>query len=181
MNDMWRNPSYYQPFGWPGRTYREEVSGWPEENGFSAPEFGVYGDYQTQQVIGTRWPENLAYREAAQPCFWMPGRDEEWENEQDIEYFMGLYPSQTKTMQRYVEGICDHFDYDGSPMYDEIPDRITMTRLRDMALQNAGEDETLFGKKGYFGEPGCGAAKDMAEILLYHEIVRRRRQKRGML
>ena len=181
MNNMWRNPPYYQPFVRPGQAYREPVSCWSGEPGFLTTEFGDYGDYQIQQVIGTRWPENLAYREATQPHFWMPERDEEWENEQDIEYFMELYPGQTKTMQRYVEGICDHFDYDGSPIYDEIPDRVAMMRLRDMVLKNAGEDETLFGKNGYFGEPGCGAAKDMAEILLYHEIVRRRRQKRGML
>lgn len=181
MNNMWRNPSYYRPSAWPVRADREAVPAWPEEPGFLMQAFGDYGDDQMQQVIGTRWPENLAYREAAQPRFWMPGRDEDWENEQDIEYFMELYPSQTKTMQRYVEGICDHFDYDGSPIYDEIPDRITMRRLRDMVLKNAGEDGTLFGKKGYFGDPDCGAAKDMAEILLYHEIVRRRRQKRGML
>lgn len=181
MNNMWRNPSYYQPSAWPGRAFQEPVPAWPEGTGFLPPEFGVYEEYQMQQAAGSRWPEPLAYREAVQPRLWMPGEDEEWENEQDIEYFMELYPSQAKAMQRYVEGLCDHFDYDGSPIYDEIPDRITMLRLRDMVLKNAGEDETLFGQKGYFGEPGCGAAKDMAEILLYHEIVRRRRQKRGML
>ena len=181
MNNMWRNPPYYQSSVWPGRTIWEQASVRPEGTGFLPPEFGVYETYQTRQAADYRWPENLAYREAVQPRLWMPERDEEWENEQDIEYFLELYPSQAKAIQRYVEGICDHFDYDGSPMYDEIPDRVTLLRLRDMALKNAGEDETLFGKNGYFGDPGCKAAKDMTEILLYHEMVRRRRQKRGML
>ena len=58
-----------------------------------------------------------------------------------------------------------------------IPLIVSVTSM----LKNAGEDETLFGKNGYFGDVDCGAAKDMAEILLYHEVVRRRRQKRGML
>lgn len=181
MNNMWRNPPYYQPSAWPGRTFRESASVWPEETGFLPPEFGVYENDQMQQAAGSGWPEHVAYREAMRPRLWMPEQDDDWENEQDIEYFQQMYPGQAKAMQRYVDGICDHFDYDGSPMYDEIPDRIAMLRLRDLVLRNAGEDETLFGKNGYFGDVDCGAAKDMAEILLYHEVVRRRRQKRGML
>ena len=111
--------------------------------------------------------------------FWMPAREEDWETEQDIEYFLEMCPAQVRAMERHVENLCDGFEYDGSLMYDVWPDRVTMMRLKNMVLKEAEDDPALFGETGYFGEPGGAAASDMAEILLYHEITRRRRRRRG--
>ncbi len=108
---------------------------------------------------------------------WMP-EQEDWETEWDMEYFLQMCPVQVRAMERHVENICDRFDYRGSLLYDAWPDRVSMARLKNMVLKDGENDPALFGEKGYFDSPGCAAAGDMAEILLYHEITRRRRRKR---
>lgn len=44
----------------------------------------------------------------------------------DYEYFKSLYPARAKKMQRYAEEVCDEMEYEGSPIYDEYPDRIVL-------------------------------------------------------
>lgn len=40
-----------------------------------------------------------------------------------------LYPPEIKEMQMEIEDICDKMEYDGSMMYDECPDKVTVEKI----------------------------------------------------
>ena len=54
---------------------------------------------------------------------------------QDFAYFKSLYPAACKQMQLCVEAGCDELEYEGSPIYDEYPDRIFLEKLTKRALE----------------------------------------------
>ena len=54
---------------------------------------------------------------------------------QDFAYFKSLYPAACKQMQLCVEAVCDELEYEGSPIYDEYPDRIFLEKLTKRALE----------------------------------------------
>lgn len=87
--------------------------------------------------------------------------DDRIERERDMEYFFGLYPRAVRRSQSLVEEGCDAFDYPGSPIYDRYPDREAIARIRDRILKNARDK-------------GMEADRDLIELLLLHEILRRR-------
>lgn len=45
---------------------------------------------------------------------------------QDLEYLQEMYPQEAKRYQLKVSRLLDRFDYDGSAIYDEYPDRLTL-------------------------------------------------------
>ena len=47
----------------------------------------------------------------------------------DFEYFKSLYPEQVRQAQRCVEEVCDEMEYEGSPIYDEYPDKQEIERV----------------------------------------------------
>lgn len=79
----------------------------------------------------------------------------------DSEYFRGLYPQSMRRCQSFVEEGCDRYDYPGSPIYDDYPDRESLYRMRDGILKHAGEQ-------------GFRADRDLTQLLLLLEIQRRR-------
>ncbi len=94
-----------------------------------------------------------------------PAGNERVRRQAESEYFKGLYPLAVRRCQSLVEAGCDRLDYPGSPIYDEYPDREALYRLRDGILRNAREQ-------------GMEENKDMTQLLLIHEISRRREQRR---
>ena len=91
----------------------------------------------------------------------------------ESEYLKGMYPLSVKRCQCLVEEACDRLDYSGSPMYDEYPDRWMMRRL-------CGKIEKRLKEQGE--APAGGEQeenlRDLIEVLLYHEIYRRRCSRR---
>lgn len=79
----------------------------------------------------------------------------------DWEYFRGLYPQSMRRCQSLVEEGCDRYDYPGSPIYDEYPDRVSLYGIRDGILRQAKER-------------GVQADRDLTQLLLLLEIQRRR-------
>ena len=47
----------------------------------------------------------------------------------DLEYLQQLYPKEVKRYQQRVVEMLDRMDYDGSMIYDEFPDRISLYKL----------------------------------------------------
>ena len=47
----------------------------------------------------------------------------------DFEYFKSMYPLGARRLQQYVEEVCDEMEYEGSPIYDEYPDRILIEQM----------------------------------------------------
>ena len=58
---------------------------------------------------------------------YMMGND----SERDLEYLQQMYPAEAREMQHLVEEECDRLEYEGSMMYDEYPDRVSMLFLCD--------------------------------------------------
>lgn len=55
----------------------------------------------------------------------------EMETERDLQYLQQMYPADAKRMQKKVEEACDQLEYEGSMMYDEYPDRVSMLLICD--------------------------------------------------
>ena len=63
--------------------------------------------------------------------------------------------------QGMVDEMCERFDYPGSRIYDEYPDRESLFRMRDQIVRNAGAN-------------GLEEDRNLAYVLLLAELCRRR-------
>lgn len=50
----------------------------------------------------------------------------EEEKIRDLKY---LYPLEVSELNEMVMNVCDQMEYEGSPMYDQYPDKVTMGRM----------------------------------------------------
>lgn len=50
----------------------------------------------------------------------------EEEKMKDLKY---LYPLEVSELSEMVMNVCDQMEYEGSPMYDQYPDKVTMGRM----------------------------------------------------
>ncbi len=93
----------------------------------------------------------------------------------DLEYLQEMYPREARRYQKKVERLMDRFDYDGSVIYDEYPDRLAVYKMaQDMMAVIAREEE----------ESGNGITEErkpevteIIQILMCDEIYKRRRAK----
>lgn len=90
----------------------------------------------------------------------------------DMEYFETMYPDRMKQIGKSVGEVCDAIDYDGSILYDEYPDRVGLRRLCDEVYRREVSEETGEEEKQWI-QAAC-------EVLLYHEVCRRRVKKREL-
>lgn len=75
--------------------------------------------------------------------------EEDREEQRDLEYWMQLYPAQTRRIQREVEHQCDLLDYDGSVIYDDYPDRIALSRICEAVYQALMQQEASDAMRQY--------------------------------
>lgn len=101
--------------------------------------------------------------------------DDERKERQDMEYMKSMYPEEVKRILPYVEDACDRMEYEGSMIYDEYPDmlsvRLMCSRICDQirgveAQQRNQEDERQ------------GNIRNIVEVLLLHELMKRRTERR---
>ena len=97
----------------------------------------------------------------------------------DLEYLQQMYPVQAKRYQKRIAEVVDKMDYEGSLIYDEYPDRWQLYRLAESILEiirrEEEEQEGAAGSMGMQGSPEKWEwIADMIQILLFHEIYRRR-------
>lgn len=96
----------------------------------------------------------------------------EMETERDLQYLQQMYPADAKRMQKKVEEECDKLEYEGSMMYDEYPDRVSMLLIcdriaeaiaREDAERQAREEADMLPDMGSGARPdmGGGARPDM--------------------
>lgn len=102
-----------------------------------------------------------------------PGSTKLWELEEDNAYLKYLYPQITRQISEFVEEQCDRMEYEGSLMFDEYPDKIS---LQIMAAGIEGD----FRKKYPNTYPqDSSLLRDMIEVVLFHEIMYRRNRYRN--
>lgn len=89
---------------------------------------------------------------------------------EDYNYFKRIYPRQLRLICTVVEEYLDRYEYEGSPIYMQYPDQVTIYRMATdifSQFQFEGNDDEL------------SHMKDMIGILVCQEIyVRRRRHDR---
>ena len=78
--------------------------------------------FQMQQLRQMQYPFMYPY-----PDLYMS----EMETERDLQYLQQMYPADAKRMQKKVEEELDKLEYEGSMMYDEYPDRVSMLLICD--------------------------------------------------
>lgn len=90
--------------------------------------------------------------------------------DRDYDYLRSMYPNMAKRLLPYVEDECDKYEYEESMIYDEYPDKLQLRlmcrRIFDRAREQEDDD---WDEK---------SLRDMVDILLYQELLRRRENRR---
>jgi len=90
--------------------------------------------------------------------------DEEKTARMDLEYMKSMYPQLAKKLLPYVEDECERMSYEGSMIYDEYPDclsvRMICRRICEK-IKDIKEEEKEY-------------VKDMVQVLVFQELHRRR-------
>ncbi len=84
-----------------------------------------------------------------------------WEEEdtvmRDLEYLQELYPRQAKKYRKRIEELLERFDSEGSVLYDEYPDRMTLYKMaQDIYAVLEQEGKTRAGRGCSSGGRACG-------------------------
>lgn len=121
----------------------------------------------------------------------------EVETERDMQYLQQMYPADAKRMQKKVEEECDKLEYEGSMMYDEYPDRVSMLLICDRiekalagedaerqakeeaGAENGEEMNAMDMRRRGRGEPRFDRdRRNLLEVLLFNEMHKRRCKRR---
>ena len=98
-----------------------------------------------------------------------PGRMDENEILNDLEYLQQTYPGEVRRCQRRIAEILDKYDYEGSMIYDEYPDKLQLCLMCRRAYEQVMKQEK-WEKETYPPEQ----IREIVEILMYQELMERR-------
>ena len=90
--------------------------------------------------------------------------------ERDIEYMKSLYPDAAKKLLPYVEEECDRMEYQNSMMYDEYPDKLQLRMMCSRVYDKVKKNEWMLNEDGE-----AEGLRDLLEVLVYEELMHRRR------
>ncbi len=93
--------------------------------------------------------------------------DDEKKEQKDYEYMKSLYPETARQLVPYIEEECDRMEYTCSMIYDEYPDKVQLHILAKHVFDKFPKKEEE--KKNIY---------ELIEIMLYHEVYKRRREHR---
>lgn len=96
---------------------------------------------------------------------------DEYRRMQDLEYLQAMYPAEVKKYQRKINQVLDRLDYEGSMIYDEFPDRISLYKLSADITQSIVRESA---KENLQEKPNAEHIGTIVQILLYYEIHKRR-------
>lgn len=65
---------------------------------------------------------------------------EEAEYERDMAQLKNMYPQEVRGIQSLVDEECDKMEYEGSLMFDEVPDRLMLRQVCDRIYRQMMED-----------------------------------------
>ncbi len=115
----------------------------------------------------------------------------EEENERDWRKLKEQYPDMARIILAEVENVCDSMEYEGSAMFDSIPDKVRVRRLTEeiyekvkdrYPVEESPDADDMFamnqeGRRRY--PPGQNWLSDFIQVLLYQEMFQRRCRHRG--
>ena len=108
--------------------------------------------------LNTLFPKEVDFLEEEEMCL------------KDYEYLKRLYPRQIRLMSSILEEYMDRYEYEGSSMYAEYPDAVTIYRIaseiyKKLSFQGSDKEQAQL--------------KDMLQVMVCHEMyIRRRRHDR---
>lgn len=85
----------------------------------------------------------------------------------DYEYLRRLYPKEVRLIASILEEYLDRYEYEGSPMYVQYPDAVTIYRIANEIFKQftfEGSDREL------------SQIKDMIQVMVCQEMYVRRRR-----
>ncbi len=106
----------------------------------------------------------------------------------DCEYMNTLYPDMSREILGYVREVCDREEYEGSPMFDEYPDRNRILKMVDDVYEMASylenmyqpimeEDEEIHAQEHCVSCRGQDSwLKNLITAILINEMHQRRRR-----
>ena len=65
--------------------------------------------------------------------------------EQDFRKLQELFPREARMVQAQIREQCDQMEYEGSPMFDEYPDRYTIEAVCRKIYRNLNPEEEVTG------------------------------------
>ncbi|HCJ08193.1 MAG: hypothetical protein PUC55_01485 [Lachnospiraceae bacterium] len=93
--------------------------------------------------------------------------EEEEMCQRDCEYMKRLYPRQVRLAASIVEEYLDRYEYEGSPMYVEYPDAVTIYRMAKDVLAMMAKDVDKEKEEQW---------KNLLQVMVCQEIYVRRRR-----
>ena len=81
----------------------------------------------------------------------------------DFEYFKSMYPEEAKRLQWFVEEVLDEMEYEGSPIFDEFPDRLLLEQLIRRAAERAVMEEAPMASESEVMQGGMPVQGGMPE------------------
>lgn len=122
---------------------------------------------------------------------WLHDYMMEYDDEQyktDTAYMRTFYPPMSRELMGYVNDICDKAEYEGSPMFDEFPDKVRIWAMIDEVYHMAAymekmyrpvleEDDNVETAGHCMSCRGCDSwLKNLISVLTVNEIHYRRRR-----
>lgn len=78
---------------------------------------------------------------------WLHGYMMEYDDEQyktDVSYMRSFYPPMCRELLAYINEVCDKAEYEGSPMFDEFPDKVRIWKMIDEVYDMASYMEKMY-------------------------------------
>ena len=105
--------------------------------------------------LNTLFPQEIDFSEEEELCL------------KDYEYFKSLYTKEVRLMTSILEEYMDRYEYEGSPMYVEYPDAVTIYRIA----------KEIYDKLSFKGsEKEMTQLKNMLQVMVCQEMYIRRRR-----
>ena len=118
------------------------------------------------------------------PMFPLYGYDNSADLDKDVVYMKQMFPQTARIIQPEVDNECDQMEYDGSIMFDEYPDQVSIERIVDRIyekVKNIDEEPQMEAQSMFLFPPRRrnNHLRDIISLLLLGEIFQRRRRHRS--
>ena len=101
--------------------------------------------------------------------------DEDKIQKRDREYLQSMYPATAKKIFPYIQEECDRQEYEGSMIYDEYPDMLSVRMMGTRICNQMKRMETQQRDQEDDREENI---RNIVEVLLLHELMKRRTERR---
>lgn len=105
--------------------------------------------------LNTLFPKELDFEDEEEVCL------------KDYEYLKRLYPKEIRLIASILEEYLDRYEYEGSPMYAQYPDAVTIYRIASEICRKL----TFEGS-----EKELSQMKNMMQVMVCQEMYVRRRR-----